>query len=452
MKPNVLLLIIDALRADKFFGTSKTSYTPNMDRLKKDGIYFNQAVSTSDSTWTCVGSILSSLYPVQSGINRFSNHENAAKIYDFMKENGYNTFATVKDTLFFQTLTSKLDGKDLFPIDNGYSFSDFGNVGKMIIDRLESENFKEPWFHYIHFMDLHRNVDYPLPEQYKDEKFGKNNYDKMVSGIDFWIGKILEKINLDNTLVILTSDHGDFLPTEKIGHEISYVPTLVDNARKIKKHTPESIQPFGLKAFLALRYFLIPLRRKKISYELSKQELRSLSSYGTNQMFDLFEEIIRVPLLFVGYGIPSSKTITQQVRHIDIFPTVMEIIGLKQTYYVEGQSLVPLFYNKKVEEIPTIIQNSTTNPKKPHNVIGIRTSDYKYYRSVENSKKSVTLFDLKNDPSENNNIAEQQKSIVKNMEKLLSDFLSKSTIDDIKQLDDEKLDIVADELKKLGYV
>ena len=452
MKPNVLLLIIDALRADKFFGTSKTSYTPNMDRLKKDGIYFNQAVSSSDSTWTCVGSILSSLYPVQSGINRFSNHENAAKIYDFMKENGYNTFATVKDTLFFQTLTSKLDGKDLFPIDNGYSFSDFGNVGKMIIDRLESENFKEPWFHYIHFMDLHRNVDYPLPEQYKDEKFGKNNYDKMVSGIDFWIGKILEKINLDNTLVILTSDHGDFLPTEKIGHEISYVPTLVDNARKIKKYTPESIQPFGLKVFLALRYFLIPLRRKKISYELSKQELRSLSSYGTNQMFDLFEEIIRVPLLFVGYGIPSSKTITQQVRHIDIFPTVMEIIGLKQTYYVEGQSLVPLFYNKKVEEIPTIIQNSTTNPKKPHNVIGIRTSDYKYYRSVESNKKSVTLFDLKNDPSENNNIAEQQKSIVKNMEKLLSDFLSKSTVDDIKQLDDEKLDIVADELKKLGYV
>ena len=130
----------------------------------------------------------------------------------------------------------------------------------------------------------------------------------------------------------------------------------------------------------------------------------------------------------------------------------MEIIGLKQTYYVEGQSLVPLFYNKKVEEIPTIIQNSTTNPKKPHNVIGIRTSDYKYYRSVENSKKSVTLFDLKNDPSENNNIAEQQKSIVENMEKLLSDFLSKSTADDIKQLDDEKLDIVADELKKLGYV
>jgi len=452
MKPNVLLLIIDALRADKFFGTSKTSYTPNMDRLKKDGIYFNQAVSSSDSTWTCVGSILSSLYPVQSGINRFSNHENAAKIYDFMKENGYNTFATVKDTLFFQTLTSKLDGKDLFPIDNGYSFSDFGNVGKMIIDRLESENFKEPWFHYIHFMDLHRNVDYPLPEQYKDEKFGKNNYDKMVSGIDFWIGKILEKINLDNTLVILTSDHGDFLPTEKIGHEISYVPTLVDNARKIKKYTPESIQPFGLKVFLALRYFLVPLRRKKISHELSKQELRSLSSYGTNQMWDLFEEIIRVPLLFVGYGIPSSKTITQQVRHIDIFPTVMEIIGLKQTYYVEGQSLVPLFYNKKVEEIPTIIQNSTTNPKKPHNVIGIRTSDYKYYRSVENSKKSVTLFDLKNDPSENNNIAEQQKSIVKNMEKLLSDFLSKSTVDDIKQLDDEKLDIVADELKKLGYV
>ena len=36
----------------------------------------------------------------------------------------------------------------------------------------------------------------------------------MISGIDFWIGKILQKINLENTLVVLTSDHGNFLPVK----------------------------------------------------------------------------------------------------------------------------------------------------------------------------------------------------------------------------------------------
>lgn len=452
MKPNVLLIIIDCLRADKFFGPNKTSHTPNMDTLRKNGVYFNQAISSSDATWICVGSILSSLYPFQSGITRFANHEKASQIYDVMKKHGYHTFATVKNTIFFQTLTSKLDGRDLFPVDNGYSFSGFGDVGKTIIDRLESKNFKEPWFHYIHFMDLHRNVNYPLPEQFKDKKFGDNDYDKMVSGIDFWIGKILQKINLENTLVVLTSDHGDFLPIKEVGHEISYIPTLVDNARKIKKYTPQSLQSVGLKGFLVLRYLLVPFRAKKLSRELSKQDFRTLLTHGTNEMWDMFEEIIRVPLLFVGYGVPSSKIITQQVRHVDIFPTVMEIIGLKQTNRVEGQSLAPLFQNKKVEELPVIIQNMTANPKQPHNVIGVRTPDYKYYREVKNKKNHVTLFDLKNDPTENYNIAEQNKTIVENMENFLSDILSRSTTEEFEQLDDEKLDVVADELKKLGYV
>ena len=452
MKPNVLLIIVDGLRADKFFGPNKTSHTPNMDTLRKNGVYFNQAISSSDATWICVGSILSSLYPFQSGITRFANHEKASQIYDVMKKHGYHTFATVKNTIFFQTLTSKLDGKDLFPVDNGFLFRGFGDVGKTMIDRLESKNFKEPWFHYIHILDLHRNVNYPLPEQFKDKKFGDNDYERMISGIDFWIGKILQKINLENTLIVLTSDHGIFLPIKEIGHELTYIPTLVNNARKIKKYTPQSLQPAGLKVFEALRSFLTPLRAEKLSRELSKEDFRTLLSYGTNKMWDLFEEIIRVPLLFVGYGVPSSKIITQQVRHVDIFPTVMEIIGLKQTNRVEGQSLAPLFQNKKVEERPVIIQNMTTNPKQPHNVIGVRTPDYKYYRSVKNIKNHVTLFDLKNDPTENYNIAEQNNTIVENMEKILTDTLSRSTVEKFEQLDDEKLDVVAAELKKLGYI
>ena len=38
MKPNVLLLTIDSLRADKVFGNTKTSLTPNIDNLIKNGI------------------------------------------------------------------------------------------------------------------------------------------------------------------------------------------------------------------------------------------------------------------------------------------------------------------------------------------------------------------------------------------------------------------------------
>ena len=112
----------------------------------------------------------------------------------------------------------------------------------------------------------------------------------------------------------MTADHGNFLPVKEIGHELTYIPTLVDNARKIKKHTPESLQPAGLKVFESIRSMLIPFRAKKLSRELSKEDFRTLLSYGTNSMWDLFDEIIRVPLLFVGYGISSPKIIGQQVK------------------------------------------------------------------------------------------------------------------------------------------
>ncbi|EIJ66141.1 hypothetical protein BD31_I2198, partial [Candidatus Nitrosopumilus salaria BD31] len=43
MKPNILFLVIDSMRSDKCYGKNKTSITPNIDSLIKQGIYFSQA-------------------------------------------------------------------------------------------------------------------------------------------------------------------------------------------------------------------------------------------------------------------------------------------------------------------------------------------------------------------------------------------------------------------------
>ena len=59
-------------------------------------------------------------------------------------------------------------------------------------------------------MDLH-NL-FALPEEYNDEKYGKNNYEKMLSFIDFWLGKFLQNIDLKNTLIVISSDHGSYIP------------------------------------------------------------------------------------------------------------------------------------------------------------------------------------------------------------------------------------------------
>ena len=43
-KPNILFILVDSLRADKVFGKNKTSQTPNIESLIKNGVYFEQAI------------------------------------------------------------------------------------------------------------------------------------------------------------------------------------------------------------------------------------------------------------------------------------------------------------------------------------------------------------------------------------------------------------------------
>ena len=68
MKPNILFIGIDSSRADKFFGKKKTSHTPNIDKILQRGVYFENNIGVSEGSYTCVGSIFTSLYPFQSGL------------------------------------------------------------------------------------------------------------------------------------------------------------------------------------------------------------------------------------------------------------------------------------------------------------------------------------------------------------------------------------------------
>jgi len=54
LKPNVIFLTIDSLRGDKCIGKTKSSKTPNLDKLIDEGVYFSQAISSSDQTGSLV--------------------------------------------------------------------------------------------------------------------------------------------------------------------------------------------------------------------------------------------------------------------------------------------------------------------------------------------------------------------------------------------------------------
>ena len=449
MNSNILFIVVDGLRSDKCNGKNKSSLTPNLDSLISNGVFFSNAISSSDGTRTCVGSILTAQHPFQSGLTTFRNHQKSKKFFDLFKEHGYSLAATVPDVDMWKTLTENFDTKDLIPKPYEYLF---GGTGKKILSQLEKLSKLQPWIYYIHIMDLHRSVNFSLPEKFQDTKFGKNEYERMISGIDFWIGEILKKIDLSNTLFVLTSDHGEFLPDSSINHEITYVPSLVNFAQKIKKITPKKLQPAGESAFIKVRESLLPIRKELLKKKLSDSQFRTLNVRGTKHGWELFDEVVCTPLLFSGYNIKSSSIISQQVRHVDIFPTIFSLIDSNRVIEnIDGESLFPLMNGEKFTEKPALIENQLLEPDDTDIVIGIRTSQYKYFRSINDKKTKLRLFDLKNDPTEQNDISSNNPDIINQMEKLLSKnrTIYTSNNDDIQ--DDYEQEI-KDELKKMGYM
>ncbi|WP_428324950.1 sulfatase family protein [Nitrosopumilus sp.] len=448
MKPNILLLIIDGLRSDKCFGSSKTSKTPNIDFLIQNGTYFSQAISSSDGTRTCVGSILTGQYPFTSGLTTFHNHHKSTVFFDYYKKQNYSLFATVPDVDLWKTLTKNFDGVDLIPKPYEYLF---GGTGKKILKQLDDAKNSQPWIYYVHIMDLHRSVNFAIPENFKDEQFGNNDYEKMVSGIDYWIGKFLEKIELKNTVIIITSDHGEFIPISSINHEITYMPTLVKLGQKIKKILPSYFDNVGLNIFLKIRNLLVPIKKFVLKSKYSSEEIRTLNIRGTKMNWELYDEVVRIPLLFSGYDIPT-KIISSQVRQIDIFPTVNSILNIpKIVENIEGKSLLSSIYGEKIDDMVALMENQLLDPNDNDIAIGIRTPNYKYFRDISNKNRKTFLFDLKNDPSEKINIASTKPDIVQEMESLLSKH-RKHENNLTPESDDEEISKIKDELKKMGYI
>ena len=122
-----------------------------------------------------------------------------------------------------------------------------------------------------------------------------------------------------------------------------------------KKIMPHSTHKIGAKMIVALRNKIRDSRLEKVNKGSSPYEIRSRLPYVTLSIFD---ELIRIPLLFVGHNTPNRKIISQQVSCVDIFPTIFEIVGINYTQKIDGRSLVPLFKDMKFEEKPIYLHTT----------------------------------------------------------------------------------------------
>ena len=121
----------------------------------------------------------------------------------------------------------------------------------------------------------------------------------------------------------------------------------------------------------------------------------------------LWERSTHVPLIFAGPGVAKAAKCQRTVELLDIFPTLLALTGMPARSDLEGHSLIPQLKDASApRESPAI----TTHNQGNHT---IRTEDWRYIRYADGSEE---LYDLKADPNEWFNIANDPKNAAKKTE------------------------------------
>lgn len=449
MKKNVLFLLIDGCRAREIFDTGNGSVTPNLDSLKKNGISYTNCFSSVDGTTMSLNCLFNSLNPNKTGLRSKKVLLTTNNYLEQLKNNDYHIYGFIPKVSSFDNMV------DFFENSNNSYFagppvvhiSDTKNEIIKLINNIKETN---PWFCFIHLLD-NSALRQELPpygiQNFYNEKFGETDYDKMLSSIDFGIGEILKCINLKDTIVIITSDHGSLIPFEN--KKLSdFEPSFKKELDLGKKLLPKSTHKISGKLISNLKKTVRNYRFESSSKELSDYEKRSRLPYFKQSLFD---ENIQIPLIISNLEL-EPNSIDDLMSNMDIFPTLFEIIGIKNIKNdIDGFSYFPKPDQNKIENKMIFLHTMPHEKIEEDDLEGIRTRKYKFFRSSTHPEKNYHLYDIEIDPLENFNIVDKSPDIVKNLLQKIKDFKDQP-LENISDISDEEIRKIEKELKKLGYM
>jgi arylsulfatase A-like enzyme len=127
---------------------------------------------------------------------------------------------------------------------------------------------------------------------------------------------------------------------------------------------------------------------------------------------NLYDEILKVPMLMRIPGVPGNQVIGQQVSTMDIMPTLLELAGCRIPEKVLGKSLVPLWEGNSADYGVEVAIGERW--RDTSHMIAVRTEEYKYIWDDAKPDQPL-LFDLRQDPDEQHNIAAEQPGVVQRL-------------------------------------
>ncbi len=344
-RPNVLLVTIDTLRADRVGAWGYAgAHTPVLDRLAAGGARFADATAHAPLTYPAHTSILTGRYPAAIGV-RLNGMDPlppaVVTLAERFKAAGYRTGAVVASVILGRAagLDQGFDDyDDDVPVDARatVALADLQRPATAVTDaalRWLGRQESAPWMLWVHYYDPH--LPYAAPAKYR--ALAPNRpYDAEVAYVDAELGRLLAKVDLARTSLVVTADHGE-----------------------------------------------------------------ALGDHGEpDHGFFIYDATLHVPLIVAGAG-SQRRLVRDQVRSVDIAPTIAALAGLPAAQPADGESLVPLIEGKaRAEAAPSLAESLY-----PHLHFGwaelrsVRVGEFKYIAAPE-----PELYDLRTDPSEKTNV------------------------------------------------
>ncbi len=238
--PNVILIIWESFTEKALhISVNKKEVLPHFKRLKKEGIYFSNAYASGDRTNKGIPAILSG-YPAMPNttiIYSAGKSEKLEVLSDLFKKKGYYTpfyyggepeFANIKSYLLHGSFDPIIGKNDFAPKDmNSKWGAHDGVVMNRVFNNLDQS--AKPFFATWLTLSSHEPFETPLPNVFN----GNNNTIKFLNSLHYTdgvIGEFVDKCKRmpwwNNTIIIITGDHGHPLPATNKKADDFRIPML----------------------------------------------------------------------------------------------------------------------------------------------------------------------------------------------------------------------------------
>jgi len=418
---NVIFICVDALRWDKIgvVSDSNNSLTPNMDKLAKKGTIFLNHVTVQNASAPSQASIFTGLYPTTHGVreNGVSLPKNLKTMAEYFKEDNYTTCGAVGGgTLgsvynfnkgfdyFFDNskydklmhICSRIGGRryNLRKVIKKMKLFDvFGTpynvTNKKVLTWLDS-HYKEKFFLFVHYFDIHRDT---FSKENKNTKIQsrEGRYNENAKIVDRAIGELINKLMqlriFEDSMIIITSDHG-----EDLEGEANIFGRFLDKA--------------------------------------------GVSKIGHGRK--ITEGQFRTPLIIYKPQLIPQKKIKEFSRSIDLLPTLLSIINIKQNEQIDGEDLKDSIFKDKEIAKEIFLESYPVFG----DIKGIRTKEWLY---ILTDGEKEELYDVNRDSDLKKDVSDNNKKIAIKFKVRVKKHFS------IPYEEGERDEYTMDMLRELGY-